>query len=133
MSDESRASELKEQFNQFIKAAAEGISDLKDAVVSTAQVGRLKLDVTFLRRGRERMLREIGEAVVTAVAKGDVTLPDELQELCVKLAEVDEKIREEEARVDELLFRKDLESDDEPDEAPAASDTVVDAKVDEKP
>ncbi|MCA9520123.1 MAG: hypothetical protein KC609_04095 [Myxococcales bacterium] len=134
MSDESRSDELKEQFNMFVKAAATGLNDLKNAVVSTAQVGRLKLDVTFLRRSRDRMLRDLGSAIVAAVASGDVILEGELQQLCEQIAEVDAKIRDEEARVDELLFRTDLDPHDDapPPDAPE-EETVVDAKVDAKP
>lgn len=124
--------DFKSQFNVFWRSAVSGISDLKEAVVSTAKVGKLKLDATMMRRHREKLFLDLGRAAHLAIEGGRWEPDAAVRSIFEKIVELDAHLAADQTQVDDLLYKTELEEDDAPQAAPSAPD-VVDAKTAEAP
>jgi len=54
---------------------------LRHALVRSSQIGKLKLDATFLRRERDGVVQELGEAALRLMRVAKLPIPDELRGL----------------------------------------------------
>lgn len=91
--------EVKRQFESFFERAVEAIGEVKDVVVRTSQVGKIKLDATFLRRERDKLLLELGEAVFDRIDEGRLEMPEGLGELVARVKELEEKLALQEEEI----------------------------------
>jgi hypothetical protein len=64
---------------------------LRDALVRASQIGKLKLDVSFLRRERDGLLLALGEAVVGVIERGEMQEPQQLSTLLDQIRRIDER------------------------------------------
>ena len=67
---------------------------LRDALVRTSQIGKLKLDAVFLRRERDRLIQRLGEAALTLVETGDIAEHPGLADALVDIRALDQKLNE---------------------------------------
>jgi hypothetical protein len=65
---------------------------LRHALVRTSQIGKLKLDATFLRRERDGVVQELGEAALRLMRVGKLPIPDELKGLYDEASALEGKI-----------------------------------------
>ena len=75
---------------------------LRHALVRSSQIGKLKLDATFLRRERDGVVQELGEAAVRLMRAGTLAIPETLQGLYEEVAALDEKIESGGRLVEEM-------------------------------
>ena len=93
------ADEMRRQLGSWLGRAVEAFGDVRDAVVRTSQVGKIKLDATFLRRERDRLFARLGEEVFDRVDAGRLALPDDLAGAVDQLREVERRLEEQEAEI----------------------------------
>lgn len=93
------ADEMRRQLGSLFGRAVEALGDVRDAVVRSSQVGKIKLDATFLRRERDRLFARLGEEVFDRVEEGRLVLPDDLVGPIEQLREVERRLEEQEAEI----------------------------------
>lgn len=125
MSDDKRdePQDLRKELNQLWRTTLDQFDEIKNAIVRSSSAGKAKLDATFLRRQREKLLAELGAKALEAEAGGALTLPEGLQATAARIRELDEQIAEQETEVDRLLHKDDgADPDDAADERRAADE-----------
>lgn len=95
--------DLRKDLNQLWKSTIDQFDELKDVVVRSGSAGKAKLDSTFQKRQREKLLAEIGERLLQAAADGGFTLPDDVASKVESLSKLDDEIAENNSEVDRLL------------------------------
>ncbi len=95
--------DLRKELNQLWRTTLDQFDEIKNAIVRSSSAGKAKLDATFLRRQRERLLIELGSKVLEAADKGDLRLPDRVQNIATRVRELEAQIEEQEGEVDRLL------------------------------
>jgi len=75
---------------------------LRHALVRSSQIGKLKLDATFLRRERDGVVQELGEAALRLMRAGTLAVPAELRGLYEEASALDEKIESGGRLVEEM-------------------------------
>lgn len=93
------ADEMRRQLGAWLGRAVETFGEVRDAVVRTSQVGKIKLDATFLRRERDRLFARLGEEVFDRVEAGRLELSEDLSAAIEQLREVERRIEEQEAEI----------------------------------
>ena len=86
--------ELRRQVGGIFARAVEALGEVKDAVVRSSQIGKLKLDATFLRRERDAAALRLGDAVFARVEAGDFELDAELDPLLARIRELEAQLAE---------------------------------------
>lgn len=96
--------EVKKQIGSVVARAREALAEVRDAVVRTSQLGKLKMDATFLRKEQDKALQRLGAQVFEMVEDGDLAPPKELlphlelvRSLARQLEEQEEEMIEVEA------------------------------------
>jgi len=69
---------------------------IRDAVVRSSQIGKIKLDSTFLRRERDELLRELGAGVYSLARAGTVKLPSSFDAVLERIDRLDQGIADQE-------------------------------------
>ena len=95
--------DLRKDLNQLWKSTIDQFDELKDVVVRSGSAGKAKLDSTFQKRQREKLLAEIGERLLQAASDGAFTLPDDVASKVESLSKLDDEIAENNSEVDRLL------------------------------
>ena len=72
------------------------IDEIRDVIVKGSHAGKAKLDAQLLKRQRDKLLAQIGEAVMEDHKRG-AALPPSCEELATKLDDVDKQIAEAES------------------------------------
>lgn len=93
------ADDVRRQLGSLFGRAIEALGEVRSAVVRTSQVGKIKLDATFLRRERDRLFARLGEEVFDLVEAGTLTLPEEPAGLVEQIREVERRLEEQEAEI----------------------------------
>ena len=75
------------------------LDTFRDAVIRTAQIGKHKLEATFLRRERDQLVLRLGEAAYQLLQLGDLPLHPRLTDALRALQSLDEKLAAEEREV----------------------------------
>ena len=115
MSDGKREEpDVRKELNQLWRTTLDQFDEIKNAIVRSSSAGKAKLDATFLRRQRERLLIELGAEVFEAAEQGEVRLPDRARNIATRVREVEAQIKEQEGEVERLL---------RPEEVPAEAPT----------
>ncbi len=86
-----RPSAPRDKAMSFLQQALGQLDDIKDAVVRTGTAGKKQLDVQLLQRQRERVLAQIGDAVVKDVEAGGHA-PASLTTLLERVRAIDDDI-----------------------------------------
>jgi hypothetical protein len=68
-------SEMRRQMGSFLARAAHAVGELKDVVVRNSQIGKIKLDVSALRRDRDLAMQRLGAAYFEAAEGGAAPQP----------------------------------------------------------
>lgn len=126
--------DLRKELNQLWRTTLDQFDEIKNAIVRSSTAGKAKLDATFLRRQRDKLLSELGARVLDAARDGEITLPEKLASTAQRVQEIEEQIREQESEVERLLHvddvggRKDASTDEGAPEA-AGADEETPAEV----
>lgn len=125
--------DLRKELNQLWRTTLDQFDEIKNAIVRSSTAGKAKLDATFLRRQRDKLLAELGARVLDAAREGELTLPDKLSSTAQRIQELEEQIREQESEVDRLLHvddegeARDISTDEgAPEGAPREAERSVD-------
>ncbi|MHB1846410.1 MAG: hypothetical protein ACYCWW_16430 [Deltaproteobacteria bacterium] len=103
MPDETqKSSEAATRPGFFGKAKGE-LERVREAVVRSSQIGKIKLDSTFLRRERERLVAQLGEQALNLMLADRLPIPDELSPLVKEIEGVEGRIAASGKQVDEIL------------------------------
>lgn len=78
------------------------IDEIRDVIVRGSHAGKAKLDAQLLKRQRDKLLMQIGEAVIADHKRG-VPLPPSCDDLAVKLDEIQKHVDEAEAEADKAF------------------------------
>ena len=76
---------------------------IRDAVVRSSQIGKIKLDATFLRRERDRLVKELGEEALNLMLTERLKVPEELGHLVAEIQVVEGKIEADGRQMDQIL------------------------------
>ncbi len=104
--------DLRKELNQLWRTTLDQFDEIKNAIVRSSSAGKAKLDATFLRRQREKLLAELGARVLDAVKAGELDLPEKLAKTAQRVHELEEQIAEQETEVERLLHSDDEAADD---------------------
>ncbi len=96
-------SEIMKQLNEIWENAKVQFEELRDAVVRSSQVAKTKLDATFLRRERDRLLHQLGSDYLGLVTQKQVVPPAELKVTIEAIQKVDADISSQETEIDAIL------------------------------
>nr|PZM90670.1 MAG: hypothetical protein DIU72_12155 [Pseudomonadota bacterium] len=94
--------EIKRQVGSIVSRAKEALSEVREAVVRTSQIGKLKIDVALLRREQEKAFARLGAKVFEMVEDGELSLPEPLDPLVQAVRHLARQIAEEEAELAEV-------------------------------
>ncbi len=100
--DSTEAEETKRQITSFLARAAEALDEVKNVVVRSSQIGKIKIDSTFVRRDRDQLARDLGLRLLELVAQGTLELPEELVPLAAKIREYESELKEQEREIAEV-------------------------------
>lgn len=89
-----RETDTRKRWGSFLSRAVSTLGDVREAVVRTSQIGKIKIDTAFLLRERERLLKDLGELVFQMVEEGRLSLGEEHAPLL-------QALRDHQARIDE--------------------------------
>jgi hypothetical protein len=84
------------------QSALGSIDEIRDVIVRGSHAGKAKLDAQLLKRQRDKLLMQIGEAVIADHKRG-VPLPPSCEDLAVKLDDVQKQVDEAEAQADKAF------------------------------
>jgi hypothetical protein len=119
MSDGKREEpDVRKELNQLWRTTLDQFDEIKNAIVRSSSAGKAKLDATFLRRQRERLLIELGAQVMEAAEQGEVRLPERVQNIATRVRELEAQIEEQEGEVERLLRPEEEPFEDPADESP---------------
>jgi hypothetical protein len=79
---------------------------LRHALVRSSQIGKLKLDATFLRRERDGVVQELGEAALRLMREGTLPIHEALKGLYDEATALDDKIESGGRLVEEMRKEK---------------------------
>ena len=91
----STPDDVRRDLSSLWQSALGQIDEIRDVIVRGSQAGKAKLDAQFLKRQRDKLLVQIGEAVIEDHKRG-VPLPPGCEAHAKKLAEVDRELLEAE-------------------------------------
>jgi hypothetical protein len=75
---------------------------LRHVLVRSSQIGKLKLDATFLRRERDSVVHELGEAAIRLMRVAKLAIPEELRGLYEEANALEGKIESGGRLVEEM-------------------------------
>jgi hypothetical protein len=96
-------SEVMKQLNEIWENAKVQFEELRDAVVRSSQVAKTKLDATFLRRERDRLLHQLGSDYLRLVNEKQAVPPAEMKTIIDAIRKVDSDIAEQENEINAIL------------------------------
>lgn len=96
------ADDLKKQVDSLFSRAMEALGEVREAVVRTSQLGKLKIDATFLRKEQEKAFARLGAKVYELVEDEELELPEEVRPLLEAVEHLAEKIEEHEEEIAEV-------------------------------
>jgi hypothetical protein len=116
--DKKDAGDLRKELNSLWKSTIDQFDEIKNVIVRSSGAGKAKLDATFLKRQRDKLLAELGARLMELADAGEITLPEEVQGTAGRVRELEREIDDQEGEVDRLL-----RPEDEPEQAGAAETT----------
>jgi len=78
------------------------IHRIRNALVRSSQVAKLKLDATFLRRERDRLLMQLGEAALTLLDSGEISEHPALATLLADARALEQRLEDSLRQIDEI-------------------------------
>ena len=87
--------DVKREISSLWHSALGQIDEIRDVIVRGSQAGKAKLDAQLLKRQRDKLLMQIGEAVMADHKRGEA-LPPACEGYATNLAELDRQIDEAE-------------------------------------
>jgi hypothetical protein len=117
--DKGSGKDVRSELNSLWKSTIDQFDELKNVVVRGSNAGKAKLDSTFLKRQRDKLLAEIGEELLAYAEGGGFDLPEGVAKKAERLTTLEDEISEAESQVDRLL-RPDDEDQPDADQDPDA-------------
>jgi len=108
----SESADLKKDLNAIWKSTLGQFDEIKNAIVRSGEVGKSKLDATFLARQRDKLLVEFGQLVITAHRDGGLPLSEALAKKATRIEEMDIEIEKAERSVGEFFDRDEDKTED---------------------
>lgn len=95
------ARQSNELFRSFLTRAVDALGEIKDTVVRSSQIGKIKLDATAIRRERDFHLQRLGARIFEAVEAGALTLPGDLdlEPILARIREAEDGLAQQEAEL----------------------------------
>lgn len=94
--------ELRKQVGEVLHSAIESLEVVKENIVRSSQIGRYRLDATFQRRERDRLLLRLGEQALQSIEKGEWDPPSPIREAYEGVKAVEDKMALAEQAIGEL-------------------------------
>lgn len=94
--------EIKRQIGSLVSRAREALAEVREAVVRSSQVGKMKIDVTFLRREQDKAYQRLGAKVFELAEEGEIELSKELTPLVDLVRSLGRQIVEQEAELSDV-------------------------------
>lgn len=107
----SDAADLKKDLSSLWKNTIDQFDEIKNAIVRSGEVGKSKLDATFLNRQRDKLFTDLGRMVFEASKGGEespLSFDDDMNKKMRRIVELEKEIDEAESQVQSYF-----ESDDE--------------------
>ena len=79
------------------------IDRVREAVVRSSQIGKIKLDATFRRRDRDQLVLRLGEEALNLMLTDRLAIPEELSALVKEIEGLERRIEADGKQVDEIL------------------------------
>ena len=76
---------------------------IRDAVVRSSQIGKLKLDATLLRRERDRLIQQLGEAALNLIMTSRLAVPEEIAPLVKQIQTLEGRIEADSRQMASIL------------------------------
>jgi len=76
---------------------------IRDAVVRSSQIGKLKLDATLLRRERDRLIQQLGESALNLIMTTRLSVPEELAPLVKQIQTLESRIEADSRQMAAIL------------------------------
>jgi hypothetical protein len=105
MSDEKKSPDVKQELSSLWQSALGQIDEIRDVIVRGSHAGKAKLDAQLLKRQRDKLLMQIGEALLADVKSGATPLPPSCDELAKRVDELERQLAEAEAEADKAFAR----------------------------
>jgi hypothetical protein len=102
MEDSGHSSDAGPRKDAFSRALWQ-LDRIRDAVVRSSQIGKIKLDATFLRRERDRLIKQLGEEALNLMLADRLKIPDELASLLGEIQLLEGKIEADGRQMDQIL------------------------------
>ncbi len=102
MDDSGNASDAGPRKDAVSRALSQ-LDRIRDAVVRSSQIGKIKLDATFLRRERDRLVKQLGEEALNLMLAERLKVPDELAPLLREIELLERKIEADGRQMDQIL------------------------------
>jgi hypothetical protein len=98
-----KQSETLRQIQQAFQSAQSQMTQLRQQVEKHAELARAKTQHDFIQKEKDRVLRELGEAVLSQVRKGRLELPSTLAPLLKAVEQVEKKAEAQAREITDLL------------------------------
>ncbi|MHB8419996.1 MAG: hypothetical protein ACYDCL_18130 [Myxococcales bacterium] len=102
MDETKRSSTAGPPRDPFAKALTQ-LERVRDAVVRSSQIGKIKLDATFLRRERDRLVKQLGEEALNLMLADRLPVPQELEALVREVQGLEGRIEADSRQMSEIL------------------------------
>jgi hypothetical protein len=107
--DKKDAGDLRKELNSLWKSTIDQFDEIKNVIVRSSGAGKAKLDSTFLKRQRDKLLTDLGTRLLQLSEAGELTLPEDLRSTANRVRELEREIEEQDGMVDRLLRPEDEE------------------------
>ncbi|WP_373045046.1 hypothetical protein [Vulgatibacter sp.] len=122
--------DVRTQLGSIFSRAREALGEVKDAVVRNSQIGKIKLDASFLRRERDGFVQALGAALYERSERGDIELPADLGELVGRIRALDARLEDQEAELAAVEAEAEMQREAARAAARAAREAAVDLAPD---
>src|SRR5689334_17541473 len=100
----SSGDELRRQFGTVWRMASSGFDTLREVVVRSSQIGRLRVELALLARQKQQLLADLGARVVALADEEALALPDDLRHLVERVREVELRIKADAGKAHDNAF-----------------------------
>lgn len=114
----------------FFARAATAIGGMRDVVVRSSQIGKIKLDTAQLRRDREAALARLGAEAFARAEAGEIVLPPDLDGVREEVRALEDRLAQQEIELAAVEAEAELQREVARAEERAARDAAADMAAD---